>query len=676
MRRNGSSGLAMLALLLVLSATLWLRAPSLDYPFFADDYLFLDQMRGHSLASIWPPRDPLHNYWRPLSRQGYFGFISLLGESPVAAHVLNLAAMLGIVALMYVLARRLSGPRAAIVASGVVALHEVADVPILWASGSQDLLAVAGALGSLQLAIMGRMRWAVLALLAGVLCKETVVVTPFLALWMLRVPGESWRLSLRRTLPLFLAVACWLPVWAAFMRGGTREGFRFGLGSVPAALAHLLQGFLGAQWDATAPLAAGDLLPVLIPGALVVLAIVLTARTPAGDAKTSTGENRGFTTGLLWAFLATLPVAIVVHIWSSYYYLFAVCGLSLALGAFMCRTPVWVPAAVAVMLALGSQHARRMETFATKPDPWGTQSHLSRFYFDRSMRWVSRYLQDLRAQLPSVPSRSTLYFAGTPAFASWQAGDGALARWVYGDSTIRSYYFGDFTLDRARRGEVFVFTARNDSLVRERDPIKGLLLVASGQLLSERFGTAEAAIERALDLAPSQQGLLYWRAWLRYARGDSSRLGADLGAAGCSARGAPTSEVSAAKARLAAGDLDGALQLLTRGVSRNALDPRVHAELADLLLRVAPSASGTAMETLANRLLAPSDPASWKRWAHVQVANQHAVEAYASLLHSFELAGDGRARTTEDQRLLEMLRAALPGGALAQKELRRRPAAR
>lgn len=661
--------------LLLLFAFLLVRGPVIRYPFFADDYLFLDQVRGHSVATVWSVPDPLRNYWRPLGRQGYFGLVSLLGESPAIAHALNLALLAGILALLYMLARRLAGARAAMVATGIVAIHEVADVPVVWASGSQDLLAVAGGLGALVLASLGRTSWAAVALLGGLLSKETVAATPVIALWMLRVPGETWRASLRRAAPLFVALAVWLPVWATRMLGANREGLRFGLESVPAAFAHLAQAFLGAQWGPGSRPGLAELIPILPPAAAVILAIALVIRREPAEIRPTAGD-RGLSTGLVWAFLGAVPVAMVVHIWSSYYYLFAVCGLSLALAAAARRAPWGVTLASVLILALGSQHARRMETFATRPDPWGTQSHLSRFYFDRSMRWVSRYLEDLRNQLPSVSSHSTLYFAGIPAFASWQAGDGALLRWVYRDPTIRSYYFADFSLDRARRGDVLVFTARNDSLVLAQDPVQGLQLIASGQLLSEHFDVAEEAVARALDLEPSRAGLHYWLAWLRFARGDRSTFLQELAAAGCSARTGPAEEVATAKSRLAAGDADGALRALTEGVARHALDPAAHAELADLLLRTSPRSGGTAMEALAARLLAPADPASWRRWAYVQVANQHAVEAYGSLRRYFELAGPAGGGSAEDLRLLEQLRASLPGGTVAQDELRRRPRVR
>jgi len=660
----------------VLAAAVWLRASVLRYPFFADDYLFLDQTRGGSILSAWTVRDPLRNYWRPLSRQVYFWVVSALGESPVVAHVMNLALFLGILALLYLLTRKLAGERAALVATAIVALHEVADVPVLWASGSQDLLAIAGALAAICLAINGRVGWAVIPFLCGLLSKETAIVTPLITLWMLRQPNERWRASLRRVAPLFVATAVWLPVWLLMMRGGAHQGLNLDATSVPAALAHLPQAFFGIQWGAGVPPPFLHSIPPIVPLVLALIAVGL-AMTGRGEAaSTDASPSRGVSVGLVWAALAALPVSIVVHVWSSYYYFFASCGLALALATLVARAPTAASLAVIALVAWGSESARATESFETKPGDWGTQSHLSRFYFDRSMRWVSRYLEDLRRQRPTIPHHSTLFFAGTPAFASWQSGNGALVRWVYRDSTLQSYYFADFTRERARRGEYFMFIARNDSLIEERGRVEGLLALASGQMLSERFATAHEAIACAIDVAPGERNLHYWNAWLGLALGDSTDLRKELLLSGCEPRTGPTPELAVAKDRIAAGRAtDGANQLAS-ALERHALDPELHALLADVLLQISPRSSAGAMEALIVRLLEPRDPQAWRRWAHAQVATGHPMEAYDSMNRYFELAGPEARQNADDVRLLELLRQSLPGGNLAQAGLRLRPEAR
>ena len=79
------------------------------------------------------------------------------------------------------------------------------------------------------------------------------------------------------------------------------------------------------------------------------------------------------------------------------------------------------------------------------------------------------------------------------------------------------------------------------------------------------------------------------------------------------------------------------------------------------------------IELAAVRLLAPGDPAAWRRWAIVQMQDRHFQNAYESLIRYFEMAGSAGAMDAPGQRMLEILRQAQPGGELAQRELRRRP---
>jgi len=165
-------------LLLVLAGTIVLYLPALRTGFFADDYLFLDQVRGRSLLEALRAPDPLSNFFRPVSRQLYFWVIAgLTHESPVAFRVGNLAT----IALLWALVRRLASDRAAMFAAAFLALHYAADIPVRWACGSQELLAVAGALAAILLHVSGRRMAAGVAMLLAALSKEVVLLAPLIA---------------------------------------------------------------------------------------------------------------------------------------------------------------------------------------------------------------------------------------------------------------------------------------------------------------------------------------------------------------------------------------------------------------------------------------------------------------------------------------------------------------
>ena len=663
-------------LALVVLAAVWLQVSALSLPFFADDYLFLDQARGRSLWAAWTAPDPLRNFWRPVGRQVYFWLVAVMGESPLAAHVLNLLCFATIVALLFLLARRLAGTRAAAIAATVLALHYAADVPVRWASGSQDLIAVAGALGALCLVAAGRQGWAAASLGLGLLAKETVVVTPFVALWMTRRPGQRWTRTLATLWPLGAVVVVWAILWILAMRGRSGGTIHFGPDAILAAPVHLLQVFLGAEWSRHQPLRFPGTVPPLVPLALALLAIALAGRRATARRAAppeSPGSPSAWSTGLLWALLATLPVVLVAHIWSAYYYLFALCGLALMLGALLERRPLALALAATTLLAWGSERARRLETFATDPSPWCTESHLDRFYFDRSMRWVTRYLQDLRRQRPTLPHRSTLFFSGIPAFASWQAADGPLVRWAYRDSSLRSYYTNAFSLQKARRGPFFVYYTHADSLVEEAPGPKPFSRLAASQTLAEHYDVARDALLIGRERHPKLASFSYGLAWLDLALADTVAARRDLIAAGCDPRPGPSPGIANARRLVSAGDTLAAIDELGVGIVGRALDPESHALMADLLNARSPGSSATTMEALAARLLAPGDPLAWRRWAVAQAQGGYLQDAYASLLRYFEMAGSAGATDVPSRRLLEFLRQAQPGGELAQRELRRRP---
>ena len=74
--------------------------------------------------------------------------------------------------------------------------------------------------------------------------------------------------------------------------------------------------------------------------------------------------------GLLWALAGALPVAAVAPQWSAYYFLFALAGVGLALGAWLSSRPVSLAIAVVLVSGLASSQARGLQEFATAPSAW------------------------------------------------------------------------------------------------------------------------------------------------------------------------------------------------------------------------------------------------------------------------------------------------------------------
>jgi hypothetical protein len=715
-----------LALGLVLAACAWLHAGALSAPFFADDYLFLDQVRGRSIVAALAAPDPIGNFLRPVGRALWFWTVSRVGgESPVPFHAANLALLLGAVALLHAIARRLAGAFAGLIAASWLALHHAGDVAVRWASGSQDLLALAGALGALALHRAGRRAWAAACLALALLSKETVALAPLVAVPLARRPGEPWRSSLARAWPLAAVTATWAVVWLATAAARPAAGatLSFGPAHLPAALAHLAQMALAVEW-APGRLAAALAWPAAAPLAAVLaaLALVAAARPAAAPARPRAAESRAgagrrdrgaadrsaaaaratrparraaeragatahgapaprpglgasaprpaLAAGLAWALLGALPVAVAVASWSAYYYLFALCGMALAIGTALARAPRAVAFAALALLAATSGAARRLDEFATRPDPWATLSHVNRRYVERAELLSMRLLADLRAARPALPHGATLFFRALPAWSAFQVGDGALVRWAYRDTSLRSYLQTQYTAARARRGTALFFSAQSGRLVETPLDDSALPAMAITQLIDGHLDGARDLLALAVERQPGELFPAYALAWIEWSLERRPERLAPLGALGFGLDAAPPPEIRAALARVERGDTTGALADVQAGVRRAVLHPGAHALLADLTLAAAPQTALGALEAWIALQLAPEDPWMWRRWAMVQYVGDRYPGAQTALERYFALGGSEAASDTLALEVRAALRQRVLGGDLVRAGLR------
>jgi hypothetical protein len=659
-------------LAIILLGTVALHWGALRLPFFADDYLFLQQVRGQSLLHVLTLPDAIGNFFRPVGRQLYFWILATLShESPFAFHLANLVLFLGLVALLFLVAGRVAGTVAAAVAASFVAFHYAADVPLRWVSGSQDLLAVCGALAAIALHLAGRRLWAAPILLLALLSKETVILTPVIAAALDRRPGEPWRATLRRAWPLALAVAVWAALWLATLP--QRKGLGASLGIEPlgivAVFAHLVHVTLGLEWR-DAFQAVGGIAPAWIPLALVAAAVWV-----ARAGRTTAPALRATViAGLIWAAAATAPLVAVAATWSAYYYLFALCGVGIALGALVARARRGLAVATVIALALGSQSGRQSPEFTTGRGAWTWQSRVNRAYVDRAMTRIARYLADLKRQRPTVPPRSTFFFGGVPAFLSWQAADGPLVRWAYRDTSLRSYYQADFTLDKGRRGPAFFFIVDMDSLKEEATDTGQIRGLALRVMLDDKYETARDLLTWLAEQEPEAPDVKYFRAWIEWVNGDSLAAIRLLREVGIEPSRGPSPDGPAARALMAAGDTVGAMRRLAGAAARAGLDPVLHSLAAEIRLRHDVRDPQARIEALAARVLADDGP-TWLRWGLIQANDGRHRQAVRSLERALALGLHEPGAEAQVQAIIAQLRRALPGGDLAQQEVRRAPGA-
>jgi hypothetical protein len=682
-------------------------------PFFSDDYLFLDQVRGHSLPAVLTARDPIGNFFRPVGRQMHFWALShLVGERPGAFHAANLVLFLAALALFFGLARRLAGARAAWLATALMALHYAADVPVLWASGSQDLLAVVGALGALWLYSAGHRGWAAVPFALGLLAKETVAVLPLVAVAVDARPRVGWRAAARRAWPLYLVALGWALAWGATLRlrPGAMTDLHADPRAIPAALLHLVQVFLGLEWRAADPL---RLRPLAIAAPLAVVLAALWWALGAGRKKApapgrqptrpprgarSARESRrareaeprrethparagrpaaatrppyhAALVGALWAGLGTLPAAAAAPIWSAYFYLFALCGAALAVGALLARAPRIVLLTVVALLALTSENARRLDEFATARGAWTTESHVNRFYLERAMVRLEGMLAEMRQARPTLPPRSTIFFGDVPTYVGWQTGNGPLVRWAYRDTTLRSYYLSALSPDKTRRGPLFFFMVFKDTLRDRTDNPRLFGSIAFAQMMEGHPQVSAEWLRLALERHPMDTFLSYLAGWTALANGDTAAAMAALQRAGVSPVPGPSPGLVEARRALAAHDTTGAVRILDETLRQHALDPAVHGLLVELILGWPHPTDAACVETYATTVLAPQQAEVWRRWAAVQLSDARYSASDRSLRRYFELAGPSGRQDAEALSVQRALQRMLPGGDVYQRGLR------
>jgi len=672
-------------------AGLVLHARAVRAPFFADDWLFLDQVRERSPWAALAAPDPIGNYFRPLGRALWFAALGGLShESALAFHVANLALFLACIALVWAIARRVHGPRAAAVAGAFFALTCAADVPVRWASGSQDLLAITLALAAM-LAFVRERRWLAASLLfLAPFAKEVVALAPIPAALLARRPGEPWRETGRRAWPLALAMLAWAAVNLAVTRhaGGMGAGHVPGAAAVVASLANAARVATGLEWRAggvpfvpfRAPDGAGWM-ALFLAAAAVGLAFAPAPRVaPAGKGRvapaiTATPGERtrhAWLAGAAWIVVAALPIAFVAPIWSAYFYLFAMGGAALALGVLLARAGRVVAVAAVVVLGLAAYQARALDEFATAPATWSAQSHVNDFYLGRGMTLMSRCLESLKAVRPSLPPRATVFFGGLPSFSAFQTGDGPLVRGVYRDTSLRSYFITDFSRDRARRGPDFFldWDPKADRFMDSSDAAGLWVNLGVRLLLDDRATQARDAFETELDRDPVSGSTLYALALVTAEQGDTAGARALFERCQVLAATGAGEAMTAARGRLAAGDSAGARRIAEIARVRAVLDPEPHVLLSRLYLAGDPAGADGYVEAFAARAVAPGDAAAWRHWAEVQMRTNRDTNAMRSLGRYFALDPAAESNDAEARGWRDALRARLPGGAVMQQAMK------
>lgn len=156
--------------LLPIALALLLCVPDFRYPFLFDDYDFLYRAGTPGWSKFLPQLGTI--FWRPLSREGYFGLLHALGASTLAGHILNFGLLVAAILLMYSVVDRLRGRVAAGTTSILFATFGQLPILVGWVSGCQDLLAIDFLLLALWFQVQRHRFAAVVAAALALVSKE------------------------------------------------------------------------------------------------------------------------------------------------------------------------------------------------------------------------------------------------------------------------------------------------------------------------------------------------------------------------------------------------------------------------------------------------------------------------------------------------------------------------
>jgi hypothetical protein len=390
--------------LLLLSLSL----PVLSFRFLSDDFNFLLRAYNFRIEQLLP--DPRSAFYRPISREIYFGILALLSKNnPVWGHLLNACLAAMCVTSVTLIARRLVTPRTGLLAGLLFA--SLGPLPLLvgWTSCSQDLLAMLFIAGAIALQLRGRTVAALASTAAALLSKESAIFfLPGLAA--LRHVISQDRRELRGDAIRYAALgALWVlvnPKLRSFVTHGvsTGTGGYVGLDNPSlwrnaareiAAMLNLPLGTRSTQWPS-------ELSLVAIAGvAILFLAFRVEASAGYPLRRAAVSHRRVLLLGGLFGVLPAILTAASAKHWFPYYACLPAIGSSLILAVGLERFGWSVARLAAVAFLILGIWSRGFE-FGARLMPT-----------ERNLRSTSRNLERIESGLkrlhPSLPDSSRLY---------------------------------------------------------------------------------------------------------------------------------------------------------------------------------------------------------------------------------------------------------------------------
>jgi hypothetical protein len=617
--------MALVALLAVAAS-----ADAFHVGFFADDFHFLDIARRVPLARALTGAFGIYPWYRPLSRELFFALIARFGASaPLAAHLASLACMAGIAWLLLRLARRLAGGSVAPVAPALFVTYEYTRFLTSWASGFQDLLAVALVLLAILDHARGRRGRAALWILLAPLAKETGFVALPLTLlyaWLIEHEGRPRRWMIAPALAALAAAAVHVVVRLGWRSAGSAVVIHTRVAEIPAALFAVLTGFFG-RWSGVAA-------STLAFAGLAALSAALLFRLARSDPPAAPGGSSGaiaFAAISSAVGIAPLAVGATLRLTlaNPYYAFPAVPFLCLLIAALLAAGPaaiqrlaaLFLPALVAWnVLALGFHPPSPLEDSTWTFGRWDWREA------ERLSVISARLAADLRLSIPRHADSLVVLYGGLPTGSFFQSEDGPASRVSLGDPTLRAYYINGLQpFVEPGRFAVLMFDPAAKRLGPGGMPPSERIRSAATAIFRGQAGTAWAYASWADSADFGHPDRAYARAAARLIAGGAAAYRTALES------GRLADSLGVRPAELAAWEFpsDPELRAAYERVLRSPLVADRHGALAELLLRRGYAVAG-GFELRIATSLDPGRAGDAARLAQLIEADQRGIASIAS----------------------------------------------
>lgn len=420
----------------------------------ADDYDSLWALRFEhpidpfgTFGSLW--------YWRPLGRQVYFMAVApLLGAFPWIVGVLHAALFALLAWAGYRAAGRAFDSRAAAAIAAFPLLAEPSRALLVWPTGGQPLLALAGIALALHFAAGRRLVPALAAALLALLAHEQAL----LALPLVPLVARS---GVRG----FLATAGVAGAWAAARLVAASHGAAFPLLVGPqgalAAVPSLLASSLLVQLDLAeleGPVRSAGAVALALCGACAL--VLFLVRGQSRERLRAHGLVLGVAGA--WFLLALAPLTFAPELWTPRHSVIPGLGLGLlVVGLLACASPRLAVAftALRLVLLLAAPTAPAVVEAGFPP----RSRPLSFLHVTRMQRTVDSARRTLTEARPTLPPGATVGYWSLPRNVEIGfAGDRAVETW-YADSTLAFRFWDRFEPEAELPAAVLAFeTGRAD----------------------------------------------------------------------------------------------------------------------------------------------------------------------------------------------------------------------